>query len=112
MKYGTCRNSATIEAVDLKPQEVKLTEQLIKTMTEPFKPNKYHHEFQDSLRKLIGAKQDGKAIEIGKAPGGSTVIDIKTAPRKSLAALSSSSKEKKKGIRKANRTAQTVRKAS
>jgi DNA end-binding protein Ku len=101
-----------IEAVDLKPQEVKLTEQLINTMTEPFKPNKYHDEFQDKLRKLIEAKQHGKTIEIGKEPGRSTVIDIKTALRKSLAASSSGSKEKKKANGKANKTGQTVGKAS
>jgi len=101
-----------IEAVDLKPQEVKLTEQLIKTMTEPFKPNKYHDEFQDKLRKLIEAKQHGKTIEIGKEPGRSTVIDIKTALRKSLATSSSGSKQKKKGNEKANKTGQRVRKAS
>jgi DNA end-binding protein Ku len=96
-----------IEAVDLKPQEVKLTEQLIKTMTEPFKPNKYHDEFEDKLRKLIEAKQHGKTIEIGKEPARSTVIDIKAALRKSLAALSSTSKEKKKSNGKINRAEQT-----
>jgi DNA end-binding protein Ku len=101
-----------IEAVDLKPQEVKLTEQLVETMTEPFKPNKYHDEFQDKLRKLIEAKQHGKTIEIGKELGRSTVIDIKSALRKSLAASSSSSKEKKKANGKAKKTGQTVRKAS
>jgi DNA end-binding protein Ku len=101
-----------IEAVDLKPQEVKLTEQLVKSMTEPFKPNKYHDEFQDKLRKLIEAKQHGKTIEIGKEPGRSTVIDIKSALRKSLAASSSSSREKKKGNGRAKKTGQTVRKAS
>jgi DNA end-binding protein Ku len=101
-----------IEAVDLKPQEVKLTEQLIKSMTDPFKPNKYHDEFQDKLRRLIEAKQHGKTIEIGKEGGRSMVIDIKTALRKSLAASSSGSKEKKKGNGKAKKTAQRVRKAS
>ncbi|MGB6683040.1 MAG: Ku protein [Candidatus Acidiferrum sp.] len=101
-----------IEAVSLKPQEVKLTEQLIKSMTEPFKANKYHDEFQDKLRKLIEAKQHGKTIEIGKERGRSTVIDIKSALRKSLAASSSGSKEKKKGNGKAKKTGQTVRKAS
>ncbi|MGB7027863.1 MAG: Ku protein, partial [Candidatus Acidiferrum sp.] len=79
------------EAVSLKAQEVKLTEQLIKSLTEPFKANKYHDEFQDKLRKLIEAKQHGKTIEIGKERGRSTVIDIKSALRKSLAASSSGS---------------------
>jgi DNA end-binding protein Ku len=101
-----------IEAVDLKPQEVKLTEQLIKTMTEPFKPTKYHDEFQDKLRKLIEAKRHGKTIEIGKEPGQFAVIDMKSALRKSLAASSSSSREKKKGNGKAKKTGQTMRKAS
>lgn len=57
-----------VEAVDLKPQEVKLTEQLVKSMTEPFKPKQYHNEVQDKLRKLIEAKQQGKSIEIAKSP--------------------------------------------
>jgi DNA end-binding protein Ku len=81
-------------------------------MTAPFKPNKYHDEFQDKLRKLIEAKQHGETIEICREPGRSTVIDIKAALRKSLAASFSSSKGKKKGNGKANRAGQRVRKAS
>jgi non-homologous end joining protein Ku len=61
---------------------------------------------------LIEAKQHGKTIEIGKEPGRSAVIDIKSALRKSLAASSSSSREKTKGNGKAKKTGQTVRKAS
>jgi DNA end-binding protein Ku len=98
--------------VQLEPQEVKLTEQLIKSMTEPFKPAKYHDEFQDKLRKLIESKQHGKSIEIGKEPGKSAVIDIQSALIKSLAASSSASKGKKKGQAKARKTGQTARKAS
>ncbi|MGC1366734.1 MAG: Ku protein [Candidatus Acidiferrum sp.] len=100
------------EAVSLKAQEVKLTEQLIKSLIEPFKANKYHDEFQDKLRKLIETKQHGKTIEIGKERGRSTVIDIKSALRKSLAASSSGSREKKKGNGKAKKAGQAVRKAS
>jgi DNA end-binding protein Ku len=84
------------EPVNLKPQEVKLTEQLIASLTEPFRPKLYHDEFQDKLRKLIEAKQQGKTIEIGgetkkRAP----VIDMMTALKKSLQAASSGSAEKK-----------------
>ena len=79
---------------------MKLTEQLIKSMTEPFKPTKYHDEFQDKLRKLIESKQHGKTIEIGKEPGPSTVIDIKSALKKSLAASSSGSRERKRHTQK------------
>ncbi len=100
------------ENVELKPQEVKLTEQLIKSLTEPFKPAKYHDEFQAKLRKLIESKQHGKTAEIGKEPRRSAVIDIQSALRKSLAASSSGSKEKKKANSKARKTAHTARKAS
>jgi len=101
-----------IEAVDLKPQEVKLTEQLIKSMTEPFKPKQYHDEFQDKLRKLIEAKQHGKSVEIGKQPHGAAIIDMMTALKKSLGASSSSSREKKKANGKAKKVGQAIRKAS
>jgi DNA end-binding protein Ku len=101
-----------IEAVDLKPQEVKLTEQLVKSMTEPFKPKQYHNEFQDKLRKLLEAKQQGKSIEIGKEPVRAPIIDMMTALKRSLAASSSGSRENKKSNGKAKRTAQSVRKAS
>lgn len=101
-----------VEAVDLKPQEVKLTEQLIESMTEPFKPKQYHDEFQDKLRKLIEAKQHGKSLEIGKEPRHASIIDMQTALRKSLAASASSSKEKKKTIGKIKKAGQAVRKAS
>jgi len=84
------------ESVSLKPQEIKLTEQLITTLTQSFKPEQYHDEFQERLRKLIEAKQHGKTVEIGgentkRAP----VIDMMTALKKSLAATSSSTAEKK-----------------
>jgi DNA end-binding protein Ku len=84
------------ESVSLKPQEVKLTEQLIASLTQSFKPEQYHDEFQDRLRKLIEAKQHGKTVEIGgetakRAP----VIDMMTALKKSLAAASSSTADKK-----------------
>jgi len=84
------------ESVSLKQQEVKLTEQLIATLTQPFKPTQYHDEFQDRLRKLIEAKQHLKTVEVGgetakRAP----VIDMMTALKKSLAASPSGSAQKR-----------------
>jgi len=84
------------ETVSLKPQEVKLTEQLIGTLTQSFKPEQYHDEFQDRLRKLIEAKQHGKTVEIGgESTKRAPVIDMMTALKKSLAATSSGTAEKK-----------------
>jgi DNA end-binding protein Ku len=86
-----------LEDVTLKPQEVKLTEQLIGTMTEPFKPKQYHNEFQEKLKKLIEAKQHGKTVEIGSTePHRAPVIDMMAALKKSLAANSSRSAGEKK----------------
>jgi DNA end-binding protein Ku len=101
-----------IEAVDLKPQEVKLTEQLIKSMTEPFKPKQYHDEFQGKLRKLIEAKQRGKSIEIGKERRSAPIIDMMIALKKSLGASSCGAREKKKTNGKVKKDGRAIRKAS
>jgi DNA end-binding protein Ku len=84
-----------VERVNIKPQEIKLTEQLIASLTEPFRPKQYHNEFQERLKKLIEAKQQGKTVAIGsetrqKAP----IIDMMTALRKSLQASASGASEK------------------
>jgi DNA end-binding protein Ku len=88
-------NYGVLEHVNMKPQEIKLTEQLIASLTEPFRPQQYHNEFQQRLKQLIEAKQQGKTVEIGsqgkrKAP----VIDMMTALKKSLEASSSGGSDK------------------
>jgi DNA end-binding protein Ku len=81
-----------IESAGLKPAEVKLTEQLIGSLTEPFKPQKYHDEFQDRLKKMIEAKRPGESVEIEEpAARRAPVIDMMSALKKSLAATSSAS---------------------
>lgn len=99
------------EPVKLKPAEIKLTEQLIESLTEPFKPKQYHDEFQERLRKLIEAKQHGKRIEIPIGKKRAPVIDMMTTLKKSLAAHSSANAEKKKRISKTTK-ALPARKAS
>ena len=89
-----------LEPVSLKPQEVKLTEQLIGSMIEPFKPKQYHNEFQDHLKKLVEAKQHGKTLEISETAKPSRVIDMMAALKKSLAASSSRTMAKPEPVRK------------
>lgn len=69
----------------LKPQEIKLAEQLIETLSEDFKPQQYHDTFQDQLRELVEAKQKGRTITEKKsgAPR-AKVIDMMDALKKSL----------------------------
>src|SRR3984893_5662105 len=90
-----CPQFGMFESVSLKPEEVKLTEQLIGTLTQPFKAKQYHDEFQDKLRKLIEAKQQGKSIEIGSGTNKrAPVIDMMAALKKSLAATSTGAEKK------------------
>jgi DNA end-binding protein Ku len=107
-QYGALDTS-----VVFKPQEVKLTEQLVNSLLEPFKPKQYHDDFQDSLRKLIEAKQHGKSIEIEGEPKRAPIIDMMTALKKSLVATSTAgSKQKKLPKDRAKKVFQSARKAS
>ena len=101
------------ESMNLKPQEVKLTEQLIESLTEPFKPKQYHNEFQEKLKKLIEAKRQGKRVVIGEQqPKRAPVIDMMTALKKSLAASSSRDDEKQNRKSKSGKMPATARRAS
>jgi DNA end-binding protein Ku len=102
-----------VESTNLKPQEVKLTEQLIESLTEPFKPKQYHNEFQEKLKKLIAAKRHGKTLEIGEQqPKRAPVIDMMTALKNSLAASASHSDEKQSRKSKWRKMPAAARRAS
>ncbi len=100
-----------LEAVNLKQQEVKLTEQLISTMMQPFKPQQYHDEFQDRLRKLVEAKRRGQTVEIEEGAKRAPVIDMMEALKKSLASRQTPSEGPKK-LPARHRRPPKVRKAS
>ena len=85
--YGKADN------VKLKPQEIKLAEQLVETLSEDFKLSKYHDEFQGRLQALIDAKRKGKEIAAEPEPHRAPVIDMMAALKKSLAATSGAKKQ-------------------
>lgn len=72
--------------VKLRPEEIKLADQLVQSLSAPFKPEQYHDTFQGQLNALIDAKLKGKAVT---APARSTskapVIDMMEALKRSLA---------------------------
>jgi DNA end-binding protein Ku len=68
----------------LKPQEVKLAEQLIESLSEDFNPWQYHDTFQEQLRALVESKQQGKTLAEKSAPAKTKVIDMMDALKKSL----------------------------
>jgi DNA end-binding protein Ku len=101
-----------LEAVNLRSEEVRLIEQLVKSMTQPFRPKEYHDEFQDKLHQLIEAKQHAKGKETGDQRQRTPVIDMLSALQKSLAASSAGSKDQRKENAKTRRAGHEARKAS
>lgn len=81
------------EDIKLKPQEVKLAEQLVENLSEPFRLSKYHDEFQDRLKALIEAKQKGREVTAAPESHRAPVIDMMAALKKSLAASGASHKQ-------------------
>lgn len=73
------------EDVKISPQEIKLAEQLVETLSEKFHLENYHDEFEARLRALIEAKQQGREIAATPVPQKAPVIDMMAALKKSLA---------------------------
>jgi len=73
------------KSITLKPQEIKLAEQLVETLSEDFNPRQYHDTFQENLKALIAAKQEGKSIVEEPTAKRAPVIDIMEALKRSLA---------------------------
>jgi DNA end-binding protein Ku len=99
------------ENIKLKPQEIKLAEQLVDSLSEDFHAEKYHDEFQDHLKALIASKQKGKpAVVTDSEPRRAPVIDMMTALKKSLA--ESSTRKTRAGHAKPHTVKATRRAAS
>jgi len=73
-----------IENVKLLPQEIRLADQLVDSLSEHFNLKKYHDEFETRLEALIEAKQKGRDIAATPRPARAPVIDMMTALKKSL----------------------------
>jgi DNA end-binding protein Ku len=69
---------------EVKPQEIKLAEQLVESLATPFEPKKYHDTYQLRLQELIAAKQEGKEAKPTEARRLAPVIDLMEALQKSL----------------------------
>lgn len=72
------------QEVKLRPQEVKLAEQLVEILSEDFKPQQYHDSYQENLKALIEAKRKGKTFVEEEAPKRAPVIDMMEALKRSL----------------------------
>jgi DNA end-binding protein Ku len=70
--------------IELKEAEKKLAMQLIETLAAKFQPEKYRDEYQDSMRALIAAKQEGKEVAPVAHATRAPVIDLMAALKASL----------------------------
>ena len=66
-------------------QEVKMAEQLISSMSGPWKPKDYRDTYTDRVKKLIAAKRKGREVVTeAEAPEATNVTDLTEALRRSV----------------------------
>jgi DNA end-binding protein Ku len=70
----------------VRPQELKMAEQLVENLAEAFDPTKYHDEYRANLMKIINAKMKGKKIDYDEPtePKATPVIDLMSRLQASL----------------------------
>lgn len=88
-EYGKTDAAAPKEA------EKKLAEQLIESLAAPFEPGKYKDEYQESMKAMIAAKQEGREVAEAEHPKMAPVIDLMDALRKSIAGKEKAAASKK-----------------
>jgi len=82
-------------AAKLKKQEVSLAEQFAKELVAPFRPEQFHDEYQERVKKLIESKEKGTAApRPEKAPRLAPVVDLMTALKQSIANKSARAKNR------------------
>jgi DNA end-binding protein Ku len=72
---------------NVRPQEVKMAEQLIESLAEPFDPSRYTDDYRANVMKLIKAKMRGKKIKVEEPEEeavDTNVLDLMSKLRASL----------------------------
>jgi len=88
----------------VRPQELKMAEQLVANLAEPFHPEKYTDEYRANLMKVIKAKMKGKKVtlkEEEEAPGDAKVLDLMAKLQASLGQGAGKSAAKSKAAKPA-----------
>ena len=71
----------------VRPQELKMAEQLVASLAEPFAPEKYTDDYRANLMKIIRAKMKGRKITVSepeKEPADAQVLDLMSRLKESL----------------------------
>ena len=99
---------------NVRPQELKMAEQLIDNLAEPFDPDKYTDDYRSNLMKIIRAKMKGKKAKLPEreeAPD-SGVLDLMSKLRASLEQGSGKKTTKTKRASTAKKTRAAKRKTA
>ena len=72
------------KGTEVKPQEIQLAEQLVKSLAATFDAEKYSDAYQKRLMDMIETKREGKPVAETKATRLAPVIDLMAALQKSL----------------------------
>nr|WP_018350239.1 Ku protein [Longispora albida] len=89
--------------VKVRPQELKMAESLIETMTGDFEPSDYHDDYRKALQEVVDAKIAGREVVAPEAPvmAEGKVIDLMAALKASVEQAKSPAAAEKKPARKA-----------
>jgi DNA end-binding protein Ku len=99
------------KSIVLKPQEIKLAQQLVETLSEDFNPKHYHDTFQENLKALVAAKVEGKPVLEETPAKRAPVIDMMEALKRSLASHTQPKRVARENMRESHQ-ARRSRKAS
>lgn len=79
------------DTIDVRPQELRMAESLIESMTLDFDPDEYHDSYREALQELVEAKVEGReVVQVPEAgPGEEEPSSLADALRASLEAAKS-----------------------
>ena len=80
----------------VRPQELKMAEQLVANLAQPFEPEKYTDDYREGLMRVIRAKLKGKKVEpeVAEEEDDTPVIDLMARLQASLAKGKSSARKR------------------
>ena len=94
-------------------RERALAEQIVESLESTWKPERYHDDYEEELRRRIKAKQKGtlETVEAEEAPSGAKVVDLMEALQASLERGSGHKRSTRKATTKRARTSGAKRTA-
>ncbi len=99
---------------DLRPQELKMAEQLISNLAEPFDPDQYEDDYRRNLQQIIDAKARNETVSFAeqREPEATPVIDLVARLKESLKQTGDGEKTKRKSTSRSSGSRTSARASS